>query len=417
VGYIPPEGTLTDASLILIAQEPVRMRLNLTELQRVVERTIDEERAVDALKGEIRRVLGPVVITEGRLEHVVAEANDRLDVLHRTGRDGQLDFLSNITTTFIDHKHPEVRRFAARIIPERFLPKMVTDKDAAVRAAVAMRVPMPAVREMMKRFKHDDQLRAIYRQRKQALHEAGISPPKAEPLGHDPVDGAERMGDVARTAEGPELSDAWYDEQARLFIHDYARAEANDQHARLLDRGWASLVVRRFCASTKATAHVEIDAEKLLKHVNDLMEEKDDRTLERDAMKETLAWLGAQDINESALPEFHEIIDPVRALLEANLSQEQYVAEALKLFNVKRSELPKGIRKYCLGEANLRVTLVPCLGSLPHQHGFRAVDERALDKFCESWNDGQALVGEPFVLNWGPHQGDASKVNFTVTLK
>ena len=195
------------------------------------------------------------------------------------------------------------------------------------------------------------------------------------------------------------------------MVHDY-------DAPRVLDTTWQAPAVHRFCASMKATNNIDIDADKLMKCIKELMEEKDERALERSALTLTLEWLNAHDdLNESAMPDFHEIIDPVRALLEANLSQEQYIAEAMKLFNVKRSELPKGIRKYRLGEANLRVTLVPCLGSLPHQHGFRAIDERALDKFCESWNDGQALVGEPFVLNWGTHQADASKVNFTVTLK
>ena len=385
------------------------MRLNLGQLQAVVKRTIDEEKAVEALRGEIKRVLGPSVVTEGRLETVVAEANDRIDVLQRTGRDGRMDFVANITTAFLDHNHPEVRRFAARVVPEHFLGRLASDKDSAVRAAVAQRAPLPIVREMMKGFKNDDALRTIYRQRRKLL-EAGIAQPKVVDEPFD-MHGEERLGDNARTAPGPELSEAWYDQQARTFMNDYGQ---NIEYA------WEELAVNRFCKSVKATSGVEIDEVKLLKSIKGLIKDKEDLAMERNTLKETLGWLEEQArqeaLQESVLPELNEVDDPVHGLVSAGLTNEQFIEQAMGVFRIQEASLPTAIRKYRLGEGNKRVTQVPIVGWLPHGGSFRAVDERALDRFCECWNRRQALAGEPIKLQWVTHPSDMSKVGFSASL-
>jgi hypothetical protein len=387
------------------------MRLNLSSLQKVVEKTIVEERATEAFKAELSRVFGPTVITEGQLNVVAASANDWLDVLDRTGRSGRLEFRPTVTAAFLDHNDPEVRRFAVRVCPEQYLARMTSDKNPAVRHAVAGRMTLNAIREMIKRFPKDDQLRSIFRQKK-ALHEAGVKQPSVEPMGHDPVDGAERMGDVTRTQLGPELSEGWYEQHAMRLMHDYGQ---NIEYA------WEELAVRRFCSSMKATNGVEIDEAKLLKSVKKLIEDKEDRAMERSALKETLEWLDSQveaeDLNEGLLPEYVEEVDPVQTLVEAGLTNEQFVEEASKLFKIQQSLLPLGIRKHRLGEGNARQMLVPCIGTLPAKGGFRAVDERALDMFCEAWSKRQAIQGEPLRLEWVNHPTDINKVGFTCILK
>ena len=393
------------------------MRLNLKDLQAVVQRTLDEERATEELKKEIKRVLGPAVLIEGKLEEVVADANAWMDVLDRTGRSSQFDFLAQVTTSFLDHRHPAVREFAARVVPEQFLGKMVNDPEPKVRHIVASRVPLATVREMLKKFSNDDQLRLIYRKRKAAkLHEAGVAQPKAEPMGHDPVEGAEAMGEAGKTAKGPELSETWYRQQAWRLMHDYGR---NIEYA------WEELAVRRFCSSVKATSLVEVDAAKLLKHVKDLIKEKEELAMERNALREnalksTLAYLEEQaeqeSLNEGMLPELNEVDDPVRKLVESRLTSEQFIEQAKVLFRMQEGQLPMAIRKYRLGEGNTKVTAMPVIGWLPHGGTFRAIDERALDIFCEHWNRRQATAGEPIKLQWSTHPTDISKVGFTVSL-
>lgn len=393
------------------------MRLNLRDLQAVVQRTLDEERAAEELKKEIKRVLGPAVILEGRFEDVVAGANAWMDVLDHTGRSNRLDFLAQVTTGFLDHRHPSVREFAARVCPEKFLGKLTSDPEPKIRHIVASRVPLDTVREMLKHFKNDDELRLIYRRRKSAkLYEAGITQPKAEPMGHDPVDGAERFGASGKTAQGADLSETWYRQQAWRLMHDYGR---NIEYA------WEELAVRRFCSSVKATSLVEIDAAKLLKHVKDLIKEKEELAMERNALREnalkqTLAYLEEQaeqeSLHEGMLPELDEVDDPVRKLVEGHLTGEQFIEQAKTLFRVQEGQLPMAIRKYRLGEGNTKITAMPVVGWLPSGSTFRAIDERALDMFCEHWNRRQAADGEPIKLQWSTHPIEVSKIGFNVSL-
>lgn len=386
------------------------MHLKLDSLQKLLDRTLDEERHGRELKAEIGRVLGPVVVTEGRLHEVVAAANDRLDVLARTGRIGALEWEPRLTPKWLDHRDPEVRKFAARIVPERYLPKAANDRNPEVRAAVAGRLPLNAVREMIKRFPRDDGLRAVFRQRK--LHEAGVKKPTEQPLGHDPTKDAERLGDTVRTGKAPELTEAWYQAQAQRLMYEYGQ---NIEYA------WEEIAVHRYCTSLKATSGVEVDEAKLLKNVKRLIKEKEDMALKRDALNETLAWLEGRAeqelIEEGMMPEFQETVDPVWALVEGGLTRDQYLEKAAKVFQIQESVMPLGIRKYRLGEGNARQTLVPCIGWLPHHEGFRAVDERALDVFCENWNRRQQQAGEPLRLEWTVHPGDAGKVSFSCILK
>lgn len=384
------------------------MRLKLNELQKLVNKAMNEEKAATALKAEIARVLGPAVITEGKLSDVVAAANDRLDVLERTGRTTRLVWEGKVAAGWMDHEDPEIRKFAARICPEQFLGKMANDRNPGVRAAVAGRLSLNAIKEMIRRFPKDDQLRSIFRQKRQ-LSEAGLPKPEEQPLGHDPVDGKERLGDAVRTLEVPDLSEAWYHEAAMRLMHDYGQN---------LEYAWEAVAVRRYAQSTKALSGVVIDEKKLLKNVKDLIKEKEDRAMERNALKETLDWLESMDRNELLAEGIApEETDPVYELVEGNLTGEQLIQSMSKLFNIQEGMLPMGIRKYRLGEGSARQTLVPVVGTLPHKHGFRAVDEKALDAFCEAWTKRQQMAGEPLRLEWTNHPTDCNKVGFTCILK
>lgn len=386
------------------------MRLTVNELQQLVDKTIKEERDTESLKLEIGRVLGPVVVAEGKLHEVVAAANDRLDVLSRTGRLKTVGFDPAITSQWTTHVDPELRKFVARVCPEQHLSRLATDRNPEVRAAVANRSSSAIVKEMMKRFPNDDQLRSIFRQKK--MNEAGLPKPQVVPMGHDPVDGKKRMGAAAKNPDGPDLSEAWYHDQAVRFMSDYGQN---------LEYGWEELAVRRFCSSTRATSGMEVDEAKLLKTVKKIIEEKEDEALERNSLRETLDWLAEQDENALMIegPDFEtlEEQDSVTNVMKSGLSGGGFISEIMKLFRVQEGMLPKGIRKYRLGEGNARQTIIPVIATLPHKHGLRSIDERALDMFCETWTRHQQLVGEPLRLEWVAHPGDMNKIGFTCVLK
>jgi len=379
--------------------------LRLDDLQRIAKKTIEET----ALRAEISRVLGPTIITDGKIEEVVTAVNEHIDTLEQLGRAGRLDFQASVVSPFLGYADPEVRKFAARVVPEKYLGNLVNDRDSRVRAIVATRMPLEAARDMAKRFPKDDQLRSILRKRK--LQEAGISKPKVQDEPFD-LNGDKRLGKVLKTPKGPELSDAWYEQMAHKLMIDY------DQN---IEYCWEELACKRYASSMKATCGIEVDQAKLLKALKDMIEDKEDRALERNALKETLEWLDGQeelsDINECALPRIFEEADDVSELVGSSLSPEQYVERAKAVFCIRESQLPAAIRKYRLSEGNPCAVSVPVIGVLPHSFGFRAVDERALDTFVESWSKKQSLAGEPLVLTWSVDPCDANRISFGVKLQ
>lgn len=384
------------------------MRLTLEQLQKIVQKTMDDEKSSMDLRREIAKALGPVVIIEGKIEDVVAAANDRLDVLERTGRIDCIDFAGDVAVSYLKHPNTEIRKFAARVVPSKHLAALVNEMSSVVRSAAVTRMPLKEAKQMMKRFSSDDQLRTAYNRR---IAESGVATP--EQGEHLNIHADDRLGDVGKQQPGPELSDQWYKDKAHKLYQDYGGN---------IENSWEELAVRRYCSSTKATSGVDIDASKLLKAVKDVIEAREDMALERDALKETLDWLDSlssrETLNESAdIHMFDESVDPVQELLQRNLTSEEFVTESIKLFNIKHATLPKGIRKHCLGEGNSSLTNVPVIATLPHDGGFRAIDERALDKFCEAWNTRQAFAGEPLKVSWDTHQVDANKAGFSITLK
>lgn len=385
------------------------MRLKLQDLQQIVEKALVEERMSEAFRAEIKRVLGPSVIAEGKIEQIAEAANDRIDVLDRTGRSGRLAFKSSVMIRYLNHGNPEVRKLAARVVPEKFLSKLASDKNHAVRATVARRIPLNAVSEMLKRFPSDDEVRVIYKQRK--LAESGIKAPKVQ---DEPFDmyGEERLGDAVKQSDGVELSETWYRSKAMQFMADYGGN---------IEDAWEELAAHRYASSLKATSGVEIDESRLLKAIKELIEEREERALERDALKETVSFLRrmADDelMQESAMPIIELDVDPVRELIESNHTPSNFIEQANSLFKVRESTIPGGIRKYRMGEHGGALTSVPVVGCLPHDKGFRAIDERALDMYCEAWNKRQQLNGEPMRIEWSTHPDAVGKVSFIVSLR
>lgn len=385
------------------------MHLKLSTLQRIVKQAIDDERAVESLRTEVNRVLGPAIIAEGKAQQIAEAANDRIDVLERTGRASRLAFKPAIMLRFTKHSNPEVRKLAARTVPGKFLSTMVNDASDVVRATVARRLSLNAVSEMLKKYPHDDEVRTVYNEKR--LAEAGIAKPKVV---DEPFDmyGEERLGDAAKQDDGPELSETWYRERAIKFMQDYGGN---------IEDNWEELAAHRYASSLKATSGVEIDEAKLLKAIKDLIKEREDRALERSALKETLSWLRRQEerelLQESAMPLIDLDIDPVRALVEGSTTPTTFIDEANTLFNVKESTVPASIRKHRLGERNARVGNVPVTCTLPHDKGFRAIDERALDMYCEAWNNRQQHQGEPMKIEWCAHPDAPNKVSFSVVLR
>ena len=303
------------------------MALRIKELQSIVKNALNEEANVSDLRKEVTRVLGPSVIVEGSLARVAEEANDRLEVLERTGRSRSISFKSSVMSKLIESRSVEARKLAARTLPVNLLKKLMNDSDPSVRALVARQLPTHLVKEMLRRSPEDDQVRDVYRQKR--LDEAGLPTPKEQ---MEPFDyhGEKRLGHAVKQNDGPELSDVFYETLAHKIILDYGGN---------IEGGWEETAVHRYVSSTKATSNVDIDEARLYKAVKEQLEEKEDRALERGSLKELAKRLrieaDGENLNEGFSGIIEEEVDQDELRKGTRLSRNEFVEGANALFVMK----------------------------------------------------------------------------------
>ena len=374
------------------------MHLSLKELHRVVEKTRAFESAVDVLREEITRVLGPSVDTKVKLAQLAEHANYRLDVLQHTGKRAPDAWHPSILLKFADDSSEEVRRFVSRALPERFMGRFIDDKSPLVRHAVAGRIPLTEARMMLRRYSYDDQLQCIVESR---LDEAGMADP--EPV--KPRDSTHRMS--KSPTEELELSDQWYETLAHQFIADYGGN---------LEGQWEHAVVHRYCASVKATSGVEVDEKKLYDAIIDQLKEKDDRTIERYSLKEVACGLRRFADNSIAEVEDAERVDPAEELLESHVSSMAFIARVVEMYAVKHAPVSGAVGRYMLNEGAHESADVPNSARAP-MGALRNIDECVLDEFIRRWNETQARNGEPICIRWSTSPSDTGAIAFKASLR
>jgi hypothetical protein len=383
------------------------MHLKLEELQRVAKKTIKEEQSHTAIRDEFFRVFGPPVMVSRNFERVAEAVNEQLDLFESTGREVQRGAVkTSVLVEAATSNSAVVRKVAARLLPSKMAERLLNDPASSVRCAAAQRLSYSQIREAVRNFPADDQLRTIARQKK--LNEAGL--PKPE-VNDEPFDmyGEEPLGDAVKQRPGVDFSDSWYERLAHKLCSDYGGN---------LEGNWEEILATRVVASHYSTTGVKMDREKLLKAIYDCIEAREDAVLGEGSLKSLSKRLLRESHLEetSAMPVIEFQTDPVRELLESNFSTAEYVDAAEKLFNIKKSTVPSGIKKYRLGEGTHKETQVPVNGRIPNGNITTTV-ENALDRYVDSWNKRQALAGEPYRLSWGPHGSSFDMVGFNLTLK
>lgn len=347
------------------------MRLKLGGLQHVVKRVLSEERLDRAFCDEVSRALGFAVIVEGSITDVAQDAGNVLDVMEATGKDANLAFKTSVMVKMLEHRSPVVRAFAARVVPKKFVERSMNDEAYEVVVEAAKRLPFSIAKKALRRFPNDDLLESIVNSK--LIAEDGIKQPKTIPLELD-IYGEERLGDAGKQLPGDDdLSDQWYETTAARIFQDYGRA---------IEHNWEESAAHAFCSHAKSTSGVDVDEKKLLKAIIDLIEEREDRVIERDALKESLDWCASRQNSEiNAFPVIFEQ-DDVEKLVESDLSAAGYLVEAAKVFGIDVEE--------------------PVLGTIPSADGLRRVDEVAFDKFCRSWE----IKNPGYRLSWSPCASD-----------
>lgn len=373
------------------------MRIKLNQLQEIVKEAFDEDRSLEALRSEVKRVLGTSVITTGKITEVISSANERIDYVEHAGKGPVDGFNPKTLIPFMESKNADLRRLVAKTLPLSFAKKLAFDRNPHVRYAVAQRLTPSQIKQVMKRFPMDENLNVIHKQR---LVEFGEVKFPSEPFD---LYGDKRMSDAFPEDEETTLSDAFYLQTAKTMMQDYGRT---------IDEGWEEAAVRRYVASERAVSGTIVDGKKLLEKIRELREEHEDILLKKYELKESKFSL-----RESMDGYFINTPDEVRALVESKTSDSSFMKAFESLLQIKESRIPAAIRMYCLGEGNARPSTAPVVGQLPHDEGFRSIDERALDTYCESWNNRQRLSGEPLRLDWSMHPGRVGKVSFHVSLK
>jgi hypothetical protein len=383
------------------------MQLKLEELQKIAKKTIKEEQHRNALRDELFRVFGPPVMVSKNCERVAEAVNEQLDIFESSGREVQRGTVkTSILVEASTSASPIVRKIAARLLPVKMASRLLKDPSSMVRCSAAKRLPYELVKEASKNFPTDEQLRTITRQKK--LTEAGLPKPEVQ---DEPFDmyGEEPLGDAVKTrVSDKDLPDSWYERLAGKLCSDYGSN---------LEGNWEETLATRVVASHFSTTGVKLDREKLLKCIYDCIKEREDAVLGEGSLKALASRLLREShLEDSVMPIIEDRVDPVADLVESNYSSAQYIDEAEKIFSVRKSTVPSGIKKYRLGEGTHKETMIPVNGRIPGGEISITV-EKALDRYVDSWNKRQALEGEPYRLSWGPHGSSFDMVGFNLTLK
>ena len=381
------------------------MSLKLNQLQSVVRDTLRREKRNSNFRDELFRVLGPSVMVSENHERVARAANEQLDILEGTGRFPRSGtFRLAALLEVADSPSVEVRKVVARLLPETHVKRFLTDKSPEVRAAAARRSSFQEIREAVKKFPRDEALRQIARDKK--LTEAGL--PNAKRV-DEPFDmyGEKPLGDTVATFEGPELPKSWYERYAQKLVKEYGTN---------LEGQWEEILAHNI-QKANASFGYEIDGDKLLKCIYDVIEEREDKVLDEGFFRRMADGLKKEALRESfSIPILEEDTSPVAALLDSSLGPSAFLEAAEKTFEIRKAGIPSSLRKYSLREGVDMPDEVPVVGTLPEgKLGARV--EKALDRYVEAWNSQRALNGEPVKIDWEPHAYDMSKVGFKAVLK
>lgn len=417
------------------------MSLRIDQLRRVVKTTLVQSAAEQTLRHELVEAFGPALDARVPIVELAERANDELTVLERRDLDPRRPVKLSVLLKFAQHPEAEVRRMVTRLLPERFVNRMLSDKDPEVRATAAKRVPLNELRAASRVHSRDTVLSEALANR--SPHSAGVGrggpPVRRKPLDEsrslrqllinedlstdvEPTmdhDDAERLGDAVKqagAAAAPDLSEAFYENLAHKFVQDY--------DVRVIESNWRPTVVSRFASSVRATSGVKIDEEKLRKAIDDVIAEREEasegrsklRDSLRDALKETKDALNrAAFEGAAAMPIIEEVNDPASDLLECSGATE-FMERFSTVYSIRESQVPAAIRKFRVGES-AHVSSMPAKGQTPGARNLTESDERALDRFVESWNKRQALIGEPIRISWYPAPHSIGAIGFEAILR
>jgi len=377
------------------------MQLKLKKLQGIVKETMKKEKAAHQLMREAIQVFGPSVEVSSDPRRVFAAINDKLTVMEARGQDLPVGSLRVSALLSAAETSKEARKLAARLLPEKYAVKFLSDKDSSVRCAAAKRFSYEQLAESLRRFPFDDQLLTIAQQKR--LFEAGIPTPKIDDEQFD-MYGDGPLAEVLDGYEPEDLTDGWYKRMAVKIFNDYRGR---------LDGNWKHLAVSNLCSSIYATSGVKVDAMKLKETLEEVCENygflKEGFVFEE--LKERIIF-EADEAEADVMPLLDEnfFADPVKELLREGASKSSYIDAANKLFNITHDVIEES-----LYTGDVQLVEAPQYGKLPTGYNWNSTAEKALDRYVSNWNDRSAARGSNCRIAW--NYGFNTKINFTVVDK
>lgn len=365
---------------------PISMKkVTVNELKKIVNDTISQERNNSLLREEIFRIFGPVVNTDIKIELMAEEANDRLNVIERTGKRLKESIKPSLLMKFSSHPSSEVRKLIVRLLPENLVERFASDKSNTVLYEVAKRLPLREARALAKRHPSDKALYTIYRDR--YLLEV------AEDL---------KAGEVLKGAvsAGPavdELSDLWYETEARKALSDYGVA-----HGGPIENSWDESFVRRYCASLETTSRIACDPVRLWTAIQDLLDERDDKVLKANELT----------VESRSKSKFLERKNIIENLLRSDFGSLQFVNAFNSIFSTRVVEESFKNHKYRLVENSHLSVEVPVTAKIPAGYKFSSTLESVFDRYVSSWNNIQAQRGSHVRIDWMPHPKNLNYIQF-----
>lgn len=368
------------------------MGLKLGNIKQAALEVIKEEKQNSLLGRELTRVLGPTILTNHGSTLMAESANNRLDVLQSTDR-GFDKINTSLLLKYADSPIAEVRRLVARLLPENFLNRFIKDKNRRVRLAAARRLPVHIVETMVKNHPGDDELDTIFRQKLDEASEEYFG------LGNK----GESFGEIQRGLESAELDDHWYDKTAQKIVDCYGWS---------IENPWEEKAVAQLVNGMKSQG-VEVDAEKLLDLVYNLLNTRSENSLKEGSLAGISRMLNEQaDLETAVMPILPENVDEVEGLLESRCSPVEYISKFEDLFSVKKASIDNPGQRVGINESFSRVKC-PASAVVPGNFVGRT-EEKALDLYVKHWNSMQSLKGRPYVLSWHPSLGNKVKFGLGV---
>jgi len=377
------------------------MQLKLKNLQGIVKETMKREKAAHQLMKEAVEVFGPTVEVSSDPRRVFAAINDKLTVMEARGQDLPVGSLRVSALLSAAETNKEARKLAARLLPEKYAVKFLTDKDSSVRCAAAKRFSYDQLAETLRRYPFDDQLLTIAQQKR--LFEAGIPTPKSDDDQFD-MYGDGPIAEILDGYEPEDLTDGWYKRMAVKIFNDYRGR---------LDGNWKHLAVSRLCSSIYATSGVKVDYMKLTEELEAVCENygflKEGFAFEE--TKERLIF-EADEAETNVMPVLDEsfFADPIKELLREGSSKTSYVDSANKLFNITHDLIEES-----LYTGDVQLVEAPQYGRLPGGYNWNSSAEKALDRYVSNWNERADARGSNCRIAW--NYGFNTKINFSVVDK